>query len=592
MSKRKRRGWAWGAGLMVIICGGLFAACEFRNEHADSSKSAENASPAPKPVMAESQSEYLWEIESHGNKLARTNYGLKAFGVALSHADWKAFEGLLAAGFQGETLGKPYEEIHLADESCDVVRRQESGSPRQKLNRQQFIDQFREFRGLFHQLPKVGIALMKLAPLRQEDMQGPWRGSCQLRMYGDTDPGKPAEVLLYLDYTVPEPTEENLTKPGWLQSASIVQVQIAKAPRYLFRDVTAERGIDTSKLHDNWKPGAKLRPNTGGVYLCDFNRDGILDMLVTDLNAIVLYQGLPGGKFRDVTSEMGLPPTLQSTSESCAVVDLDGDGWEDIILGDHIYQNLEGKGFQDVTSICNLRLPRDGVGIAIADYDRDGRLDLYITRPGEKKKDSWLTGTSGDPNKGNQLWKNLSRPGSFHFANVTQESGTAAGNRSTFTAVWLDANNDGWPDLYVINEFGNGILLVNNGNGTFREVKMTESAGDFGSMGVTCGDIDNDNNIDIYCANMYSKAGARVIGNVMPGTYPDEIMARMRSFVKGSQLWQNRGGLKFEPMGQKYQVAAVGWAYGPALLDLDNDGWLDLFATAGYVSQSRTEPDG
>ncbi len=66
----------------------------------------------------------------------------------------------------------------------------------------------------------------------------------------------------------------------------------------------------------------------------------------------------------------------------------------------------------------------------------------------------------------------------------------------------------------------------------------------------------------------------------------------MRNFVKGSQLWQNRGNLKFEPMGQKYQIAAVGWAYGPALVDLNNDGWLDLFATAGYVSQSRTEPDG
>jgi hypothetical protein len=589
MSKRKRQGLAWGAGLFVVIGGGIFAACEFRSDRADSSKPADNSTPAAKPIMAESQSEYLWEIESHGNKLARTNYGLKAFGVALSHADWKAFDGLLASGFQGETLGKPLEEIRLANESCDVVRKQESGSPRQKLNRQEFIDQFREFRALFHQQPKVGIALMKLSPVRHEDMQGLWRGSCQLRMYGDADPGKPAEVMLYLEYTVPEPTEENLTKPGWLQGASIVQVQIAKAPRYLFRDVTAERGIDSGKLYDNWRPGTKLRPNTGGVYLFDFNRDGILDMLVTDLNAVVLYQGLPGGKFRDVTSEVGLPLTLPSPSESCGVVDLDGDGWEDIILGDHIYQNLEGKGFQDVTSICNLRLPRDGVGIAIADYDRDGLLDLYITRPGEKKKDSWLTGTSGDPNKGNQLWRNK---GHFNFENVTVKTGTAAGNRSTFTAVWLDANNDGWPDLYVINEFGNGVLLVNNGDGTFREVKMTGGAGDFGSMGVTCGDINNDNHIDIYCANMYSKAGSRVIGNVTPGTYPDEIMAKIKSFVKGSQLWENRGDLKFEPMAQKYQVAGVGWAYGPALVDLDNDGWLDLYATAGFVSQSRTEPDG
>src|SRR2546425_7325926 len=107
MSKRKRWGLASGAALVVVMGGGLFTACELRTEHADSSKPAENAAPAAKPLMAESQSEYLWDIESHGNKLARTNYGLKAFGVALSHADWKAFEGLLASGFVGETPGKP-----------------------------------------------------------------------------------------------------------------------------------------------------------------------------------------------------------------------------------------------------------------------------------------------------------------------------------------------------------------------------------------------------------------------------------------------------------------------------------------------------
>ena len=111
-------------------------------------------------------------------------------------------------------------------------------------------------------------------------------------------------------------------------------------------------------------------------------------------------------------------------------------------------------------------------------------------------------------------------------------------------------------------------------------------------MGVTCGDIDNDGNIDIYCANMYSKAGSRVIGNVAPGTYPEDIMATMRTFVRGSQLHRNKGGLQFEQLGQKLQVAAVGWAYAPAFVDLDNDGWLDLYATAGFVSQDRNQPDG
>ena len=66
----------------------------------------------------------------------------------------------------------------------------------------------------------------------------------------------------------------------------------------------------------------------------------------------------------------------------------------------------------------------------------------------------------------------------------------------------------------------------------------------------------------------------------------------MRRFVTGSQLHHNLGNLKFEQLGQKYQIAGVGWAYGPALADLNNDGWLDLFATCGHISQDPSKPDG
>ncbi len=175
---------------------------------------------------------------------------------------------------------------------------------------------------------------------------------------------------------------------------------------------------------------------------------------------------------------------------------------------------------------------------------------------------------------------------------MTESSGASGGNRSTFTAVWLDADEDGWPDLYVINEFGRGVLLVNRTDGTFRESSIEDDPGDFGSMGVTAGDYDNDGHIDIYVGNMYSKAGNRVMGNLWPGSYPEPIMAKLRSFTHGSQLHHNLGKLKFERIGRELQVADVGWAYGPAMADLNNDGWLDIYATCGFISRSRDDPDG
>jgi hypothetical protein len=426
-------------------------------------------------------------------------------------------------------------------------------------------------------------------------MDGSWTGLAQLRVHGESSPGRPCEVYVVLSYEVSRPTKERLAEPGWFHMAHEEQSLVAQAEHYLLQDTTRAHGLDPSLLHDNWledqaSPSSRMI-STGGVFVCDFNRDGILDVLITDVKRYILYRGKADGHFEDVTEAMGLalhPDNLNPLSGVACWIDIDGDGWDDLILGHRVYRNIEGKRFEDYSSKTNLNLPGDVVSLVVADYDRDGKLDLYATRTGQTTDRSWLSG-HGSADAGNRLYRNL---GNWRFEDVTRRSGAAGGSRSSFTAVWLDANNDGWPDLHVINEFGNGVLLENLHDGTFRERPLGDGPVDFGTMGVAAGDINNDGNIDIYCADMYSKAGTRIIGNVPPGTYPDAVMAKMRRFVAGCQLHLNKGGFKFEQVGVSMQVHAVGWAYGPVLADLDNDGWLDVYCTAGQISRDRNKPDG
>jgi hypothetical protein len=575
-----RRPFRWAIGFSVLglmVCVSLGVAW-YRGHPAE----------PPLPLAAD-QREYLWQVEHHGLSLNRL--GFKPLAQALRQADAKALEKLFAADCAGQIFAQP-RAVRFDTEALKVVRFEDDGGPRKTLNRDQLIAQLLEYRRGFSQPPKVSINLMTLSAQDRTNLDSPWEGTCMLRLTGVQGAGHPAEVILFLQYQVPRPTEDNFAEGGWLRSLAINQAQIGESIRFLFRDVTSASGIKAGRFHDNWKEQGPQPPitNTGGVYVCDFNRDGILDILVTDIKRNVLYKGLPNGTFEDITKEVGLPTKGRNFFEApvAAFADLDGDGWEDLILDHRIYQNVDGQKFVDVTTRCNFDYPGDASGIAIADYDGDGLVDLYVTRPGPAKAGSWIDGKSGDP-QGNQLWHNK---GNWHFENVTATSGTSGGSRSTFSAAWLDANNDGRPDLFVINEFGNGLLLVNNGDGTFREQLLGEGPGDFGSMGVTTGDVDGDGNIDLYIGNMYSKAGSRVIGNLDPDTYPPKIMETIRHFVTGSQLYRNHGKFQFEPVGKQWQVNAVGWAYGAVLADLDNDGWLDLYATCGFISQNRDDPDG
>jgi hypothetical protein len=531
--------------------------------------------------MDDAQRTYIWEVEHH--VLVLSKHWFHDFSEALEKADEKALARILAPNFQGQTLQKPKEE-KLQTAYATVIRQKDAGNPPEPLDAAGFIKLLLEFRKPYVQRPHVKVYPKTMGPRQCEDLDSPWEGNGVVRMWGEGAAGQPQEVILHFQFRLPRPQKDH--RSAWLESFAIIQVQTAHAPRYLLRDATAERNVQADRFHDNWKADNRISV-TGGVYLCDFNRDGICDMLVVDVDRHVLYQGLPGGRFKEVTLEMGLPGVSPPGfgGNAAAFVDLDGDGWEDLILGNQIYRNVAGKKFVFRTS---LLLPPEISGISVCDFDKDGKMDLYVTRPGKGKEKSWLDGHSGDK-RGNLLLRNL---GNWKFEDVTEKSGTSGGSRSVFSAVWLDINNDGWPDLYVPNEFGNGILLINNKDGTFREHALMKGPHDFGTMGITCGDINNDGHIDLYLANMYSKTGWRIVNLVKPGTYSEDIMAKMRRFVSGSNLYVNKGNLAFDSVSQAWQMNDIGWAYGPALVDLDNDGFLDLFATSGFISVSRDEPDG
>src|SRR5690606_19000425 len=148
-------------------------------------------------------------------------------------------------------------------------------------------------------------------------------------------------------------------------------------------------------------------------YVFDYNRDALLDVLVTDLshpNGVVLYAGLAEGGFANVTEQVGLPA---DKGRCAAVADLDNDGWEDLLSGSgRVFRNIEGQRFEDATYQSNFHvLVQPGyqqfTGAAVCDYDRDGLVDLYLFRSSNRpRQGSWLEGSIADAH-GNQLLRNI-----------------------------------------------------------------------------------------------------------------------------------------------------------------------------------------
>lgn len=402
-----------------------------------------------------------------------------------------------------------------------------------------------------------------------------------------------AKVMRTADSVTPPPRS---AKPLWFHD--ITAAAFSRAP---------EAREQLSRGVPYW--AAALDPATGidiygnnGIAVGDIDNDGVDEVYVCQPG------GLPNrllkwkdGAFADITAAAGVD-LFDATS--CALfLDLRNLGRQDLVVlrssGPLLFLN-DGTGkFTMRADAFRFERPPQGsfTGMAAADYDRDGKLDLYLCCYSFFQSEAqylypvpYHDAQNGPPNF---LFRNeLDSRGRGSFQDVTAAAGLDENNnRYSFAPAWCDYDASGWPSLYVANDFGRNNLYRNRG-GKFKDVAGEAGVEDLGpGMSACWFDDDGDGRPDLYVANMWTAPGQRVVNSpAFRNASTPQLKEAYRRHTKGNSLYRNFGGGKFVEAGERRGVEMGRWAWSATAHDFDNDGREEILIACGMLTGHR-EPD-
>jgi Tfp pilus assembly protein PilF len=378
-------------------------------------------------------------------------------------------------------------------------------------------------------------------------------------------------------------------------------------PEIRLTDVTTESGI--TFRHFSGQRSSQLPEDMGsGAAWVDYNRDGWPDLyLVNESGPLTaseeehaasparahLYRNRGDGTFEEVAEQAGVD--FRGLGMGAAWGDTNNDGWPDLVVTAYgelrLYHNLGNGTFEDRSGAAGFdSFEGFWTGAVWGDYDRDGRLDLYVTgyvqyddtRAGRATSQydtsvpSSLNPSSFPPER-NLLFRNL---GDGRFTDVGAAAGVDDPLGRGLSAAWVDLDEDGWPDLYVANDVSDNALLHNRGDGTFSNQSHPSLVADYrGAMGIAVGDWDGDADLDMFITHWVAQENALYSSLLNQLSTPADSGPRRMQFRDDA----DRFGLG--------QIALSFVGFATSFADLDNDGRLDLFVVNGSTLQVDERPE-